>query len=42
MDLRNNKIHILTQVEIEDIENLNKKNAFKEVTFITERKYNSM
>jgi hypothetical protein len=25
MDLRNNKIHILTQVEIEDIENLNKK-----------------
>ena len=25
MDLRNSKIHILTQVEIEDIENLNKK-----------------
>jgi toll-like receptor 13 len=25
IDLRNNKIHILTQVEIEDIENLNKK-----------------
>ena len=42
MDLRNNKIHILTQVEIEDIENLNKKNAFEEVTFISERKSNSM
>jgi hypothetical protein len=39
MDLRNNKIHILTQVEIEDIENLNKKNAFEEVTFISGRKY---
>jgi hypothetical protein len=25
IDLRSNKIHILTQVEIEDIENLNKK-----------------